>query len=109
MKVYVDKLPKSCDECDLKLETHSDGVYRSYKCPFKDGKLAFGDNALVRKCPLQSLADYTKQVRREVCDEIRQKAVRSNFGYMGKTEKGYYDIYAGILEDIEQGESNVKD
>ena len=55
------------------------------------------------QCPLQSLADYDKQVRAEVVAEIKQKAVHSHFGYMGKTEKGYYGIYAGILEDIEQG------
>lgn len=45
-----------------------------------------------------------KTVRKQVCDDIRQKAIHTKTGYMGFTEKGYYTIYAGELERIEKGE-----
>ena len=68
MKVYVDELPKSCEECpffDLKdgycsqQEMHLDFEFRK-------------DTGIDVDCPLQSLADYTKQVRKKVCEEIRK-------------------------------------
>ena len=92
MKVYVDEMPKDC-----------------WDCPMHDGEngwckmLVCYTDYIPKDCPLQSLADHDKQVRAEVVKEIKLKAVHSHFGYMGKTKKGYYDIYAGILEDIEQG------
>lgn len=48
----------------------------------------------------------SRQVRKQVCDEIREKAIHTKTGYMGFTEKGYYTIYAGDLERIEKGEWN---
>lgn len=71
MKVYVDgELPKSCEKCPFyKLDTYVD-VYgyqiNSHECVL-DGSMMTGN------CPLQSLADYTKQVRKEVCEEIRSQ------------------------------------
>ena len=110
MKVYVDELPKSCIECpfcqDIKVNAGMDRLLfcKANKCKaIKNIEKSF-DKCIVKN-EFQSLADHDKQVRKEVVQEIRQKAVHSNFGYMGKTEKGYYDIYAGILEDIEQGET----
>ena len=106
MKIYVDELPKSCDNCKFRVfiahykngwehhERHCSIMKDNYDCKCSKDH-----------CPLQSLAEHDKQVRKEVCDEIKLKAVHSYFGYMGKTKKGYYDIYAGILDDIEQGET----
>lgn len=67
MKVYVDELPKSCSYCPCKcFETDTCQLNKGIKCP--------SDNKIANKCPLQSLADYTKQVRKEVCEEIRDLA-----------------------------------
>ena len=67
MKVYVDELPKSCSYCPCKcFETDTCQLNKGIKCPL--------DNKIANKCPLQSLSDYTKQVRKEVCEEIRTKA-----------------------------------
>lgn len=59
MKIYVDEMPKTCDECKLKqvISKTKDGLYTSYQCPFKDGQLAFGDNPYERKCPLRPVAE----------------------------------------------------
>ena len=108
MKVYVDELPKSCQKCHFceyfEEDAHGKGKHE-VACYFNGslGNILYGNQTSPKTCPLETLADHDKKVRAEVVAEIKQKAVHSHFGYMGKTEKGYYDIYAGILEDIEQG------
>lgn len=67
MKMYVDELPKKCADCPFyKLDTYVD-VYgyqtNSHECVL-DGSM------LTNSCPLQSLADHTKQVRKEVLGEL---------------------------------------
>lgn len=66
MKVYVERLPVNCDKCPfhsrilLFAENHiENAVYKT------DCRLGF-----TCKCGLQSLADYTKQVRKEVLDKL---------------------------------------
>lgn len=64
MKVYVDELPKSC-----------------WKCIFADNQKGYCDlqeTRILRQftkrdigCPLQSLADYTNQVRKEVIEQVK--------------------------------------
>lgn len=65
MKVYVDELPKSCEdccfECDCFCCISNEYIINEY---FKHEKH--------EKCPLQYLADHDKQVRKQVCDEIRE-------------------------------------
>ena len=54
MKVYVSELPKNCSECICWDE--------NWGCNIGDFNK--------KTCPLLSLADYTKQVRKEVCDGL---------------------------------------
>ena len=61
MKVYVEKLPKECYCCVFNIEDV--GGIGGY-CIFGGGK---------KDCPLIPLADYTKQVRKEVCEEVYKK------------------------------------
>lgn len=90
MKVYVDELPKSCWDCPC----------------------IKGDNGLCKllqkyvydtpkSCPLQSLADYTKQVRKEICDKIRENAISHN-----NLEVDMYYITPQQLYEIEKGEKD---
>jgi hypothetical protein len=88
MRIYVDELPKSC-----------------YKCPYAfDGTDCILLNVLKgnvhyyilydlekrhEECPLHSLADYTKQVRKEVCEDIKKKA-----------DIEYYEEYDGFDRKI---------
>lgn len=61
MKIYVDEFPKDC-----------------WDCPMHDGEngwckmLVCYTDYIPKNCPLQSISDYTKQVRKEVCEEIRK-------------------------------------
>ena len=65
MKVYVSKLPKDCIDCPCESEYHCNLLNEDVGC------LEWGE--IHKGCPLQSLADYTKQVRTEVCEEIRSR------------------------------------
>jgi hypothetical protein len=77
MKVYVDELHiKNCSCCDF-CYTNSQG------CVCKlTGHLTRCDEPLEEmrsKCPLLSLSDYTKQVRKEVVQEIRNLIKENSF------------------------------
>ena len=77
MTIYVDELPKSCWNCPCAI--------KSQRQQFKDKERMMDtfmedcmhciplDKWIVEKhknCPLQSLADYTKQVRKEVLEKV---------------------------------------
>lgn len=68
MKVYVDELPSCCEDCVC-----HNGV--SGRCKLLH-RTTF--DIPPRDCPLQSLTDYTKQVRKEICDKIRKEFEPSN-------------------------------
>ena len=63
MKVYVDELPSCCEDCVC-----HNGV--SGRCKLLH-RTTF--DIPPRDCPLQSITDYTKQVRKEVCEVIAKK------------------------------------
>ena len=62
MRIYVDELPKDC-----------------WDCPMHDGEngqckmLVCYTDYIPKNCPLQSLADHTKQVRKEVCNDFKSR------------------------------------
>ena len=78
MKVYVSELPKDCIECpfcqDIKVNA---GVDRLLFCKANKGKAIKNIEKSFDKCivknEFQSLSNYTKQVRNEVCEEIRSR------------------------------------
>lgn len=59
MKLYVDEFPKSCWDCPC--HKGDNGLCKL---------LQEYTDYVPKSCPLQSLADYTKQVRKEVKEEI---------------------------------------
>lgn len=79
MKVYVDELPKDCLDCpfcqDIKVNA---GMDRLLFCKANKGKAIKNIEKSFDKCivknEFQSLTDYTKQVRKEVCEEMRNLA-----------------------------------
>lgn len=80
MKVYVDELPKSCENCPC--YSYSEGFcncefwwqkYKEIKDVQEYTHLGYKQNERPNDCPLQSLSDYTKQVRKEVVQEIKEK------------------------------------
>lgn len=81
MKVYVDELPKSCSECEWFTPNHCSKDGRNFcllaRMPFynteEEREIRRGqhkDSLNDFDCPLHSLCDYTKQVRKEVCDGL---------------------------------------
>ena len=87
MKVYVDELPKDCIDCPCESEYYCNLLNEDVGC-CKWGEIH-------KNCPLQSLADYTKQVRKEVCEEIR----KTLFEFLLT-----YDVITDKLDQI-QGET----
>lgn len=63
MKLYVDELPKSCLECPCFNKVNG-------RCQIDN--LYMDTDSEPIECPLQPLSDYTKQVRKEVCEELRK-------------------------------------
>lgn len=109
MKVYVSELPNSCEECPMcrsgKLKLQRKGRYiEAEQCVFGQYKYQTIDDE-IDTCPLQSLADYTKQVRKEVVQQIRKYV--DNYT---KQHTGYYcDPYVNaqdLFELLDQIQGN---
>lgn len=76
MKVYVDRMPKGCVNCPCcsisksKPEYVEDWDYL-YCNPLKQGMRWKPQQRLrLKDCPLRSLSEHTKQVRKEVCEKF---------------------------------------
>lgn len=98
MKVYVDELPKGC-----------------YCCAFNDENVVYGNSCLFgdneKTCPLQSLAEHDKQVRKEVYEifkeainecrrEYYQEFLMHSNPIRERYYRGYDFIRARKLEEI---------
>ena len=88
MKVYVDELPEDClDGCVC--------FNNATGCEIGKGKVHCDYNKRPQNCPLQLLSDYTKQVRKDVCDEIKNWCNR-NFNWVGDGTgydgQGYHEM-----------------
>lgn len=107
MKVYVDELPKSCNDCKFKvfIAYHQSGWEHSerYCSIMKD---SYDCKCSKERCPLQSLADHDKQVCKEVCDEIKNRSAKSYSGYAFDLGKDVYSytVCDFVLDQIEKGE-----
>ena len=65
MRIFVDELPKDCIDCPCESEYYCNLLNEDVGC-CKWGEIH-------KNCPLQSLSDYTKQVREEVVEKIKEK------------------------------------
>ena len=62
MKVYVDELPKDCIDCPCESEDYCNLLNKGVDyCKWGEKH---------KDCPLQSLSDYTKQVRKELIAKV---------------------------------------
>lgn len=100
MKVYVDELPKDCIDCPCESEYYCNLLNEDVGC------LEWGETH--KNCPLQSLADYTKQVRKEVIEEIKENLLKLEPYCI--EQPNLYDFNCqeiiDILDQIEQGEQH---
>lgn len=104
MRIYVDELPKSCSWCPCFNSSNNTCKIddSDVDCiPVDSYRVRFFNYTDKRHpiCPLQSLSDYTKQVRKEVCEEIKFHSV-----YCHINGEVYYKLYPTVLEEIEKGE-----
>lgn len=104
MKVYVDELYSSCSSCPF----FSDELLNCFASDDKELDFRFSKdfNRVVQrhpKCPLKSLADYTKQVRKEVCEKL--KTILNESCYMSRHNSIDKETLFKVLDQI-QGETN---
>ena len=68
MKVYVDELPKCCSDCPCCNDCMDYGCF----CNLDDIHLTYDYFAKKRpaNCPLQTISEHDKQVRKEVIKEL---------------------------------------
>lgn len=102
MKVYVDELPKSCSDCVFCKQTEY-----CYYCDKLHTKLGYFDKDT--DCPLISLSEHNKQVRKEVVQEIRKQLKEVEKFHPEDDFEIDYDYYYKedideILDKLEKGE-----
>lgn len=110
MKVYVDKLPKSCDDCEFGY------FYDCQYCTLRPDLMRKDEWCEKEKhCPLETTQSLKQQVRNEVCEEIREevkKLIDKDFGLCNhEYANGYcyglqYDL-AKILDRIQREPKKV--
>ena len=96
MKVYVEKLPKGCLSCPYIVDKGDYDLCAIKDCVIDDA-FKYIDKRK-KSCPLLSLADYTKQVRKEVCEEI--KSLGEPFPYKQGSEPYMWIISQKDLDTI---------
>ena len=82
MEYFVDEMPRDCASCKHYHMNCADGYSCSKLKKEIHPNFSEGIGYRHQDCPLQSLTDYTKQVRKEVCEEIRKWCNR-NFNWVG--------------------------
>ena len=105
MRILVDELPNCCGNCGFCCKDDL-----GYWCQARE-VVYIADETLGEKrlhsCPLQSLADHDKQVRKEVCEEIKEIIESDAVKYLDFDRDEFaldYQEFKDILNEIEQGE-----
>ena len=95
MKVYVDELPKDCIGCPCESEYYCNLLKEDIGC-CKWGEIH-------KNCPLQSISDHDKQVRKEVVEEIKERLKKANLEIMSPI-----DLYSYTDNFLYQVEKEIK-
>lgn len=112
MKVYVDKLPKSCEECPMcrsgNLKLQKKGRYvEAHTCVFGQYKYQTIDDE-IDTCPLKPLAEHTKEVREEMRKSIKEIIESDCVKYLDFDRDEYaidYEEFRSILDQIQSKDS----
>lgn len=97
MKVYVDELPKDCIGCPCESEYYCNLLKEDIGC-CKWGEIH-------KNCPLQSISDHDKQVRKEVVEEIKERLKKANLEIMSPIDLySYTDNFLYPVEKERKGE-----
>ena len=98
MKIYVDELPKNCDDCELGY------FYDCQYCSLRP-ELAREDIWVEKEkhCPLLSIKSLKQQVREEVVEEIRERLKKAHLEIMSPID--LYSYTDNFLYQVEKGET----
>lgn len=103
MKIYVDELPKNCEECPL----HRSGCLKLKKgARYIDAETCVLGNFYkfqeidneIDTCPLTTTQYLKQQVRKEVVEEII-KDIDDKFNCLGYVEEKFEDVKKYILDE----------
>jgi hypothetical protein len=120
-KMYVDDkyIPEKCGKCKF-IGNYESGIYsRNPHCccelywDLHQNEIRVDKNSRDERCPLQSLTDYTKQVRKEVCEQVKTELLDISHEYWrvfkqnGKQYMTSDDMaeYLDVILDQIQGET----
>lgn len=93
MKIYVDKLPKNCSDCEF------GDFYDCQYCYLRPdlARLAREDFWVEKEkhCPLLSIESIKQQVRKEVCEKIKEQLIKrlniiAGYGKMTTDELSFF-------------------
>lgn len=101
MKVYVEKLPKGCLSCPYIVDKGDYDLCAIKDCVIDDA-FKYIDKRK-KSCPLLSLADYTKQVRKKVVEDIKERLKKANLEIMSPI-----DLYSYTDNFLYQVEKEIK-
>ena len=108
MKVYVDKMPKCCNECEWFTPNHCGNKGGRNFCllarmPLYNTEAERATRRGQNKnglsdfdCPLKSLAEHDKQVRKEVAEEIKKKVLE----YFNVKNEEEYENSLSLLDAL---------
>ena len=92
MEYFVDEMPRDCASCKHYHMNCADGYSCSKLRKEIHPNFSEGIGYRHQDCPLQSLSDYTKQVRKEVCERL-DKTIEKYLCKKGKYRESL-DIYS---------------
>ena len=82
MEYFVDEMPRDCASCKHYHMNCADGYSCSKLRKEIHPNFSEGIGYRHQDCPLQSLTDYTKQVRKEVVEDIKERLKKANLEIM---------------------------
>lgn len=76
MQIYVDEIPKNCDECKFQVfVAHNQHGWRRHERYCSIMKDNYDCKCSKEHCPLKSLGEHDKQVRKEVAENLKQEII----------------------------------
>ena len=103
MEYFVDEMPRDCVSCKHYHMNCADGYSCSKLRKEIHPNFSEGIGYRHQDCPLQSLSDYTKQVRNEVVEDIKERLKKANLEIMSPI-----DLYSYTDNFLYQVEKEIK-
>ena len=104
MEYFVDEMPRDCASCKHYHMNCADGYSCSKLRKEIHPNFSEGIGYRHQDCPLQSLTDYTRQVRKEVVEGIKERLKKANLEIMSPI-----DLYSYTDNFLYQVEKELKE